>query len=257
MDGELNQEFGRLESPGDTSINNTDVVILSGGLGTRLRSVVNDRPKVMAEIAGQPFLDILLSYVSGYGFKRFVLCLGHRGDFIKEYYNKKHRRQEIVFSYEDAPLGTGGAVKNAERVIQSSPFLVMNGDSFCEADLLNFVDFHLKKKADLSMVVVNDKNDGNKGSVFMDDSNRIVNFAEKEKGAATFVNAGIYCVEKAILSLIPNNRQYSLEHDLFPNLAGNKSYAFIAHQRLIDIGTPENYSKANSWIFQKTIPKNG
>jgi len=226
-----------------------DVVILTGGQGTRLREVIKDRPKTMAEINQRPFLDILIDYVSNYGFKRFILCTGHMAHVIKDYYTDKNASREILFSNEDKPLGTGGAVKNAEDFIQSSPCLVMNGDSFCSVDLLQFFDFHLKKRALLSMVVVEATDTKDYGVISLDDSQRIIQFKEKIGKEKAYINAGIYLFEKEIFSLIPPETKYSLEYDLFPKLVGKEFYGYITQERLIDIGTPERYEQGKRLLI--------
>ena len=108
---------------------NIDTVILAGGLGTRLKSVLNDKPKCLAPINGKPFIDILLDYCIKQGFKRFILCVGYLKEQIIEYLNNRSDC-EIIFSEEDEPLGTAGAIKNSEPFIKSDPILIMNGDSF-------------------------------------------------------------------------------------------------------------------------------
>lgn len=225
-----------------------DVVILTGGQGTRLRQVVSDRPKTMAKINQRPFLDILIDHVSSYGFKRFILCTGYMADVIKNYYTAQNVPQEILFSNENKPLGTGGAVKNAEDIIQSSPCLVMNGDSFCSVNLLQFFDFHFKKGALLSMVVVEAENPKDYGVISIDDSQRIIQFKEKRDDKKAYINAGTYLFEKDILSLIPPNTKYSLEYDLFPKLAGKEFYGYLTQEKLIDIGTPEQYKEGERFF---------
>lgn len=229
---------------------NIDVVILCGGRGTRLQSIVSDRPKPMAEIEGRPFLDILINYIKGFGFKRFILSVCHMSDFIKSYYRDKLHSLEIIFSCENEPLGTGGAVKFAEIFICSDPFLVMNGDSFCPVDMNQFIDFHNQKDALLSMVIVESNDSKDFGQIILDDSQRIIRFEEKKKrNGKSFINAGIYLFKRDILSLIPPNIKYSLEYDLFPTLVGKKLYGFITKEKLIDIGTPERYEQAQRFFI--------
>jgi NDP-sugar pyrophosphorylase family protein len=222
-----------------------DVLILCGGLGKRLRSVVSDRPKPMAEVGNAPFLDLLINYTSSFGFKRFILCIGYKGDFIKDYYSRKSNSFEMLFSEERKLLGTAGAIKNAEKLIQSNPFLVMNGDSFCKIDLNEFFNFHNSKKAILSIALTEIKENIDCGFIILDSSGKIESFIEKGKvEGSSYVNAGIYLFQKEILSLIPQNKSYSLEYDLFPILANGRIYGYITKNELIDIGTPERYEKA-------------
>ena len=221
-----------------------DVVILCGGKGTRLNEVVSDRPKPMAEINGQPFLNILIDYVSSFGFNRFVLSVGYKADYIKDYYRCNRFPYEILFSPENAPLGTAGGIKQAENLVQSNPFLVMNGDSFCPVDLSQFLDFHSKKGALVSVVVVESEDVKDFGTISLDDSQKIVRFEEKKEGKKSFINAGIYLFQKEVFSLIPSHVKYSLEHDLFPTLVGQEFYGYVTQEKLIDIGTPERYEQA-------------
>ncbi len=226
-----------------------DAVILCGGLGSRLAGVVNDRPKPMAQMGRRPFLDILIDYFSHFGLRRFVLCTGHRSQFIREYYERRDDSLEFVISDEPSPLGTAGAVKNAEALIRSDPFLVANGDSFCPADLAGFYDFHLAKQGVMSMVVVESENRDDAGLVAIDDCRRIVGFEEKgPRVHGRCVNAGVYLFQREILSLIPPNTRCSLEHDLFPKLVGSGSFAYVCREPLIDIGTPRRYELAKEYF---------
>lgn len=230
-----------------------DVIILCGGEGSRLRQVISDRPKPMADINGVPFLDILVAYLRQFGFRRFILCTGYMSDFIKKHYPVKDLGYEIVFSEENAPLDTGGAVKNAEKYIKSASFLIMNGDSFCPANLLKFFDFHNKKKALVSMVVVRSDNSGDYGSIILDESGSIVSFVEKAINQNnSYVNAGIYFFRKEIIDRIPPGRKFSLEHDLFPRLSYREFYGYVTEKKLLDIGTPERYEQAKRCLVKGT-----
>lgn len=263
-----------------------DVIILSGGQGTRLRSVVNDRPKTMADINQRPFLDILINHVAGFGCQRFILSTGYQAEFIEDYYRKKNLPYEILFSQEDEPLGTGGAIKKATSLVKSNPFLVMNGDSFCAADLEKFYDFHLEKKASASMVVVKGKDSEAGGNIQLDNSQKIIQFSEKKQIAADkatsagtveaaaraaenttssaetaaaettanttspdfFLNAGIYLFDSQILPFMPEQSKFSLEKDFFPQIIGKSFFGYQANEELIDIGTPERYLKAQKFF---------
>ena len=125
-----------------TGLDNIDVLILCGGKGERLSGVLKGRPKPLAKIGAKVFLDILIDRIQGFGFKRILLSVGyHKEQIVKHYSNPEHYALE--FCEEDTVLGTGGAVKNARSSIESDPFLVMNGDSICDVDLLKFYRFHL------------------------------------------------------------------------------------------------------------------
>lgn len=229
----------------DLLLEKTDVLILAGGRGKRLQQLVNDKPKPMAGIGGRPFLDVLIDYASGFGLNRFILGTGYKAETIAAYYEGKDATQQVLFSTEAEPLGTAGAVKNAEELIQSNPFMVMNGDSFCRVDLRDLLDFHIEKNALLSVALVATDSAEDFGTVELDDSQEIVRFEEKKaKSRKTFVNAGIYLFQHDIFSMIPAGTKYSLEYDLFPGLVGRRFYGFVTEAELIDIGTPRRYYRA-------------
>src|SRR3989338_4143642 len=134
-------------------LNSIDVLILCGGLGTRLRSVIGESPKPMAEFDHEPFLNVLLKDLREQRFQRIILCAGYKGDVIEEYYRGHDLGLEIIVSQELSPLGTGGAIQNVRHLIQSKTFLVLNGDSFCHLDYAEFLKFHDQKKAVASMEI--------------------------------------------------------------------------------------------------------
>lgn len=223
-----------------------DAVILCGGLGTRLKPVVSDRPKVLAKIGDIAFLDVLLSSLAKYELKNILLCVGYLKEQIKAHFNSNYN---IKFSEENEPLGTGGALKKAKPLIKSNPFIVLNGDSICNINFREFYEFHINKKGILSMVLARTKKVQDFGSVMLDNSQRITSF--KEKVTCTnecLVNAGIYLMQKEVFSYMPDEKYFSLEYDLFPRLIDDKCYGFITESELIDIGTPERYEKAINLI---------
>jgi len=228
---------------------NIDVVILCGGMGTRLRSVVADRPKPMAIVDRRPFLDIVIDPFRRAGFRRCVLCTGHLSEAIEAFYQGPSADLEIVISREPAPLGTAGAVRHAEHWIRSDPFLVANGDSLCKVDLAAFVRFHQASGAALSMVVAPSQDPKDYGTVIVDSSQRITAFAEKA-GARPggLISAGIYLLGRQVLSLIPAGVKSSLEYDVFPNMVAQPCYAFVGSGPVLDIGTPERLRKARQGV---------
>jgi len=227
-----------------------DVVILCGGAGKRLKSMIKDRPKPMAEVAGRPFLDILIDYAAAFGFKRFILCAGHMGDVIKGYYQKKNRLPgQVIILQEKGPLGTAGAIENARHAIKSSPFLVLNGDSICKTDLVKFIGFYEEKNASFSMVLARSKGGSDYGRVDIDNSGRITSFNEKTEAKQNdLINAGIYLLNAGIFSVIPSGERSSLEHDIFPKIIEEGFYGYITEEELIDIGTPDRYLAAQQTV---------
>lgn len=236
----------------DNQIQNLDVIILCGGLGTRLKPLVNDRPKSMVEIDGRPFLDILIEYVADYGFKRFILCIGYKREIIKNYYAQRASPVEIIYSQEEKPLGTGGALKNAKPLIHNETFLVANGDTICKVDLNAFLKFHLEKRGILSMVLVKADNSPDYGIVTLDNSSRINGFNKKRESlSSSLMNAGIYLMHKDIFSYMPESSCFSLEDDIFPEIHQIKSYGFLNTHEFIDIGTPERFRQAIKILKKK------
>ena len=228
---------------------NIDVVILCGGLGSRLRKISGDLPKALMPFAGRPFINVLIDFLLPFGFRRFVLCVGHLRDKFREHFSACD--YEIVFSEEVEPLGTGGAVKNAQPHIATSPFLLVNGDSLCQADLREFREFHMRKPAVLSIVLCRPFSENAYGMVEVDREDRIVAFREKgEVREGSFINAGIYLAERRIFELMPQVPCFSLERDLIPAILPHGCYGFITDAELIDIGTPERYVKALQKLTQ-------
>ncbi|PIQ89619.1 MAG: hypothetical protein COV72_02045 [Candidatus Omnitrophica bacterium CG11_big_fil_rev_8_21_14_0_20_42_13] len=229
----------------------TDVIILCGGEGRRLQSVVGDRPKPLAELNNRPFLDILIEHISNFGFRRFILCSGYMKDKIRGYYQSKSSSLAFIFSEEDKPLGTAGAIKNAQSYIQSDPFLVANADSFCDINLNEFINFYVENNAKYLICLAKACDSDSFGSVKIDAAGRILEFKEKNKpGSCDFVNAGIYLLAKDILKIIPEMRKVSIEHEIFPGIINDNLMGYRTNQSLLDIGTPENYEKAKL-IFRK------
>lgn len=222
-----------------------DLVILCGGLGKRFRKVSQIHPKPMAQIGGRPFLDFLLEHFLEQGIKRFILCVGYKGEYIKDYYRKSKYNKYLIFSTETTPLGTGGALKNAEKYISSDIFFVANGDSYCKIDLQKFTTFHLSLSDGLvSMALTKRDIRDDCGQVRLNDHFLITSFTEKKASVPNpYMNAGIYIFNKKILSLIPSIQPSSLEYDIFPGMVGKNIYGFITRSKVYDIGTPERYKE--------------
>ena len=228
--------------------NEIDAVILCGGKGTRLQPVISDRPKALAVFGDTTFLDILIDSLKSNGFNTFILCVGYMKDQIKDHFKSKEDLT-IIFSEEDEPLGTGGALKKARTLIQSETFIVMNGDSICEINFPDFYRLHKNKNVMLSMALVRTKESKDFGSVVMNESHEITSFKEKvTTNDPCLINAGIYFMQKEIFSHFPDNSRFSLELDFFPKIIGEKCAGFIIDSELIDIGTPDRYVKAGHLI---------
>jgi len=231
-------------------LSNVDVFILCGGAGTRLRSVVSGMSKVIAEIGGRPFLDILLDNLFLWGFRRIYLGVGYMKEQIIGRYKHDSR---ILFSEEEKPLGTGGAIKHAAPLFSGEHVLVMNGDSFCAVDYGRFYDFHLKNKAFLSIVLAKESDRTDAGNVAIDSTGRITNFQEKSpaKNGERLINGGIYLMRRDVFDHMPAKDIFSIEHDFFPNILEKPCYGFVVDGEVMDIGIPERYWKINKYFSER------
>ncbi len=238
-----------------TAISNIDVLILCGGKGERLRSLISDKPKVLADINGKPFLEIIVENLVSCGFKRIILGVGHLKEQIIGHFSEyglKSPELKIEFSEEDIPLGTGGALKKAKDLIKSEHFLVLNGDCLCPVDFEKFHRNHLDKQAMISMVVLNVEDISDYGSIKLEETGKVADFREKnfekERG---LINGGVYLMSKDIFYFMPEEDYFSLEYDLFPRILDKSFHGFMGDGELIDIGTPEKYQKTIRYFLNK------
>ena len=222
-------------------------LVLCGGLGTRLRPVTGDLPKVLAPVAGHPFLHHILRYLAGQGISDVVLCTGYAAAAVTSYCGDgSWWGIRVRYSHEAEPLGTGGAIKHAQPLIASDPFLVLNGDSMIRADLAHLVHFHLEKQARISLVITEVSDKMRFGSVQLAGDGSIDGFSEKGHQGSGLINAGIYLMDRDVLDAISTGCSASIEHDLFPRFAGKGLYGMVAAGSFIDIGTPEAHALAQT-----------
>lgn len=223
--------------------------ILAGGLGSRLRPVVADRPKVLATVQGRPFLSYLLDQVATAGVRQVVFCTGHLGDQVQASFGPTYLGLDLVYSQEATPLGTAGALRLALPLLHSDPILVMNGDSICEVDLKAFWTWHSAQRAEVSMVLAR-IGDASRYGLVRDDGEGAVTLFEEKGGqcAAGWINAGIYLLSRASLRSVPTSRAVSLERELFPRWIGRGLFGYRSEGRFLDIGTPESYATAEQFL---------
>jgi NDP-sugar pyrophosphorylase family protein len=225
------------------------VAILSGGLGTRLKSVLPDRPKVLAVIKGKPFITYLLEQIQTWGIESVILCTGFMGDRVREEIGERYKNLKVSYSQEDIPLGTGGALKLALPLLDAKYILVMNGDSYININLSNFIKWHINNDYPASILLVSVEDVGRYGKVEIDGRGKILNFIEKNRRAQPgLINAGIYLFNNHILHQLPSDIPYSLEEQFFPFLVKKGLYGFQVKGEFIDIGTPESYIKAEEFF---------
>lgn len=217
-------------------------IILTGGLGTRLRSISGQCPKALIDIAGKPFIYHQMEYLRSQGVTNFFFSLGYKAEELVEYLQRKH--SNVNFSIENEPLGTGGAVKftigNFQNKLDES-FFVLNGDSLIDTELETIWDFHHTNSALVTIGLLEVEDTGRYGSVRVVDNN-IVAFSEKNHSGKGLINSGIYVFNKRAVDYFPDKETFSLEYDFFPMLTGRGlSGLKIKHSYFVDVGTPESY----------------
>jgi NDP-sugar pyrophosphorylase family protein len=229
-----------------------DVIVLAGGLGTRLRPLVEEVPKCLAPVAGRPFLDIILAQLVAAGcVNAVVLAVGYKSEVIVERYRNSGRYPfPVDFSVETAPLGTGGAIVQALPLTSTSNVLVMNGDTFVELDIPMFEKAHVASEAPVTLAVVTVPDATRYGTVEVEaTTGRIARFVEKTTTArAGLVNAGCYLMRRTCLEAMPRGKMLSLEGEILPGLIEKGIYSYYVAGKFIDIGTPESYLAAQSYL---------
>ena len=224
-------------------------ILLCGGMGTRLRSVVSDRPKPMADICGKPFLQYLLEMLRDKGITEVIFALGYMGEMIEEYFQDGSAfGLKIAYSYEEEPLGTGGAIRNALPKILEEEVLVLNADTYFPMDYQGLYRFHQENDGDFSLATRAVPDISRYGAVRRDAAGRIMVWNEKlEDGGqplAGEINGGIYVMKKSLIAEIPEGKQ-SLEQDCIPKWLseGKRIFGLPFDGYFMDIGIPKDYQQ--------------
>jgi NDP-sugar pyrophosphorylase family protein len=231
--------------------------ILAGGLATRLKSAVSDRPKILAEVADRTFLDYLLDRLENQGFHRFLFLLGHMHEMVEQYLEKtilpEKPHFEVAVSVEPEQRGTAGALKYAAEKVDPE-FFMINGDVYFEFDAAGMIDLHREHEADATLAVCRVEETSRYGLIDLSPDNRIQAFREKEKsGGAGWINGGAYLLKKEVLDMMPSDRAVSIEREVFPPMiaSGRKLLAAKQEGYFIDIGTPESYREFREKVAKK------
>jgi len=229
-----------------------NAVFLAGGRGTRLQSVVSDRPKPLADINGKPFLYYLLAYFLKYNLiDKIILSIGYKKEMISDYFGTSFQGIPIVYSLEEEPLGTGGAILNSLKYSDSNEILVFNGDSFFELDLNKFVYQSRQRNRPFSIALSEMENFDRYGSVDFDE-NYIIKFQEKKFMTKGFINTGIYLLEKNIFKNYSLGSVFSIESDFLQNFTKEIGISYYIQKAFfVDIGIPEDYYKFIDYIKGK------
>ncbi len=230
------------------------VIILAGGFGTRLQSVIHDIPKPMADIHGTPFLELLMANMLHFGATEFILCVSHLRDKIISYFGDDFRGIPIKYSVETEPLGTGGAIKQAFQLFDLDEAIVMNGDSFVKMDYADF--YHQNRGHSLALALKFVSNASRFGLV--ETANGLItHFHEKStENKAGLINAGIYFIRKELWQYAPEQSKFSFEKDILETHIDNLHPPFYrTEDYFIDIGIPESYHQALKELKNIILPK--
>lgn len=233
----------------EATLSGCAAAILAGGLGTRLRPVVYDRPKVLAPLHGRPYIAYLLDQLADAGLRTAVLCTGDRGEQVRAALGRQHGPLQLSYSQEQTPLGTAGALRLALQDLPHSTWLVLNGDSYCEVDLPSFFAEHCERRALASIVLAHVADTRRYGRVQLADDGSAARFEEKAASSGPgWINAGIYLLHRTLLEGIPTEQAVSIEREMFPAWIGNGLFGHRCSGRFLDIGTPESYAAAESFF---------
>lgn len=234
-------------------IQEMEAIILAGGLGTRLRPAIGDIPKPMALVNDRPFLEHLMEYWIGQGVNRFILSVAYKHELIQKHFGHHFGGTEIDYAIDEG-WGTGGGILQAISKLKNKDqsFLTLNGDTFFNLKLKDFVEFHRSKKANASLALSFVLDASRFGRVVLDRRERIVSFEPPFPGAG-LINGGVYLFEPEFFKKIEKKFPLSIEKDIFPKAAAmsEEFYGFPGQGKFIDMGTPESYSICGEVLMSK------
>lgn len=227
-----------------------EVVILAGGLGTRLRSVVKEVPKCMAPVAGKPFLWYLLKYLSRYDVSRVILSVGYLREVIFKWIDEVKDEFSFEFDYavEEEPLGTGGGIRLAMSKVQGKEAIILNGDTFFDVDLNKLIEEHQSQGwAKITLALKPMENFDRYGTVKTNENGRIIRFNEKQPCPKGVINGGVYVLNKDDILYEGLPSKFSFENDFLQKKCGAHGclYGVVQNGYFIDIGIPEDYHRAS------------
>lgn len=224
-----------------------EAIILAGGLGTRLRPIVNIVPKVMAPIDNRPFLEYVLLWLEKNNVKRIILATGYKHNVICDHFGSKFRTLELIYSVEKEPLGTGGAIKLALESTVSQNVIVINGDTFFNIDIREMYKFHNDKKFDITIALKPMTNFDRYGEVNISPSGQIVSFKEKEYTKNGLINGGVFIINKDRDLFASRVKKFSFEKEFLEKYLSKINIGgYICDEYFIDIGIPKDYFSAHN-----------
>ncbi len=225
-------------------------IILAGGYGTRLKSVVKDYPKVMVSINGKPFLQIILDQLNEEGFQKVTLLVGFKAEIIKNYFGDIYKNIRISYFFEKKPLGTGGAIKNASKNLNFDKLLVLNGDTYHGISRKKFIENTSPENNGILCQEI--KNPSRYGVLNIDKNKYVKKFEEKKNVIGRFlINAGTYLIKSKDIESYPEEH-FSLEQYFLPSLVKKQTLvAYSLDGIFIDIGIPEDLEEAKKYFHEK------
>lgn len=223
-----------------------EAIILAGGLGTRLRSVVADVPKCMAPVNGVPFIDFVITYLKGEGITRFIFSLGYKSEIVIKHLDAAWEGINKVFIIEDEPLGTGGAIKKSCAAVNGENVVIVNGDTIFNISLADLEEEHLFKNAECTIALAELFNFDRYGTVSINEMGTVTEFHEKQFCETGFINGGIYILNKTRFLQRQLPEKFSFEKNYLESFTSSCVLnGQLYDSYFIDIGVPEDYE-----IFQ-------
>jgi D-glycero-alpha-D-manno-heptose 1-phosphate guanylyltransferase len=220
-------------------------IILAGGLGTRLRSVVSELPKCMAPVAGKPFLHYVIAHLQQEGINSFIFSVGYKSESIISFIKDNYSNIDFQFSIEEEPLGTGGAIKLALEKTSEKNVLVCNGDTLFKINVEQLNNFHLQHNSDCTLSLKPMNNFDRYGVVELNNDSLVISFKEKQFYNKGLINGGVYAlnIENFLNKNLPD--KFSFEKDYLEKFVNEeKMYGLVQDEYFIDIGIPEDYERA-------------
>ena len=228
-----------------------DALILAGGLGTRLRSVVSDVPKCMAPVGGRPFLEWMLAWIEPFRPAKIILSLGYLSEVVTDWIATAMKDYPIPIEWviEETPLGTGGGIRLAMSKVSSGQCVILNGDTFFDVDLNALCSFRTQTSAPLTVALKPMERLDRYGSVTVDPDGRITSFNEKRYCDKGLINGGVYCIDTTDSLMADKPEKFSFEKDVLePQAAAGRLAGFISDGSFIDIGIPDDYARAQTFL---------
>jgi D-glycero-alpha-D-manno-heptose 1-phosphate guanylyltransferase len=227
-----------------------EAIVLAGGQGTRLRALVRDLPKPMADIAGRPFLWWLLTRLNQQGIGRVILSVGYRYEAIQDYFGNAFDGIEISYAIETEPLGTGGAMRFALEKAREPQVIVWNGDTYVDLDVQELINKFAFAGIDLAVAVTHVNDVSRYGVVVIEEKgNKITGFGENTGSVPGYINVGVYCLRRDLFTKYSAPAKFSFERDFLPKeLGAIRPVALKGVRTFIDIGVPEDYALAQALI---------